>query len=77
MPESSGRNLGRARFICHLLVERVPDLGLPELCQSIAEFFEFYSQASSSRLILPGREERVQGVVREVRSTPPFRISGD
>lgn len=66
-----------ARFLCHLLIERMPDRGLPELCQSMAEFFEFYSQAPSSRLMLPGRQDRVQGVVREVRSTAPFRIPED
>lgn len=65
-----------ARFICHLLIERIPDQGLPDVCQSMAEFFEFYSQTPSSRLILRS-PDHVAGVVREVRGSATFRISGD
>jgi len=62
-----------ARFICHFLIERMPDRALPELCQTMAEYFDFYIHAPNTRLALASHHN-VHGVVREVRVVPPFRI---
>jgi hypothetical protein len=61
------------RFVCHLLVDRIDKTGLPEVCQSLAEFYKYYQPAEdSTRLLCESR--RIDASVRERSTSPPFAI---
>lgn len=38
----------RLRLLCHYLLNQIPDEGLPELMESIAEIYEFHCSATST-----------------------------
>jgi hypothetical protein len=59
------------RFICHVLVDQVPDRGLQELLESLTDIYEFYATLPEKKpLALPESEPikaRVTGsVIRPV-----------
>lgn len=33
------------RFLCHFLIDRIPDEGLSDTCESLREFYDYYKPA--------------------------------
>lgn len=64
--------LTRTRVACHLLMEFIPDRGLSELCESLAEMYEFYSFEPSTPL-LPSHQS-IAGTVGQTYQRPEFQI---
>ena len=64
------------RFISHLLIDRLPDAGMPDVFQSLGEFYEYYRPIESSYLQAPDSRERAAVLIgQEMR--PSFVIEGD
>lgn len=42
-----------ARILCHLLVNQIPDRGIPELCESVLGMYHFYSTQGEQPPLLP------------------------
>ncbi|MGA2498180.1 MAG: hypothetical protein ABSH20_10585 [Tepidisphaeraceae bacterium] len=74
------------RHLCHLLIERINSMGLPEACQSLAEFYEYYRPTGRPRGLLaasrtpdaiPGDQPAAIRRVFPAVEEQPFRISED
>ena len=43
-----------ARFVCHILIEKIPSQGIPELYETLQDIHEFYlPQVEQENLLLP------------------------
>jgi hypothetical protein len=63
------------RIVCHALVDRIPDAGLPELCETANELLEFYSlRESRAKAALPAGEAPVVGTIVRTYERTPFTI---
>lgn len=63
------------RLMCHVLVDRIPDGGLPELCETGKELFEFYSlREGRAKPALPAGEAPVVGTVVRTYERTPFTL---
>jgi hypothetical protein len=61
------------RALSHFLVDQVPDPGLPDLCNSLREFWEFYSLPPSRTLMLPTKRQ-VTARIGERYERPEFHV---
>lgn len=61
------------RLLCHLLVDHIPDRGVPELCESLGGMYEFYAIAPEHPPLLP-RQQRITGVRGRSYERPEFHI---
>jgi hypothetical protein len=43
----------QARFVCHVLVDQIPERGLRELCESMSTIFDFYANRQATLPLLP------------------------
>lgn len=57
------------RQVCHVLVDQIDSKGLQDVCQSLAEFYEFYRPIQPSPPLLDGI--RTQEAVVNSRSVSP------
>src|SRR5438552_315244 len=59
---TDNRNVGDKsaflRLVCHVLVDRIDAKGLQEVCQSLAEFYQYYRPALQSTRLLPNTRTR-------------------
>jgi hypothetical protein len=64
------------RFLCHLIIDRIPAEGMNEVCQSLKEFYEYYEPSVPTKRYLTATHDReaVMGV-QAVR--PVFTIEGE
>ena len=46
------------RFLCHLLIDCISDEGIPEVCQSLREFYDYYKPSEATQRYLPDVRER-------------------
>ena len=62
-----------ARFVCHVLVDEIPDRGLPELYESLGNIHEFYLAEPERTPLLPSvqRIDAAWGVTAE---RPSFQL---
>ena len=60
------------RMACHVIVNRMPDEGLPELCQSLGQMLEFY--ASRQPIERLARESPTKAIVVAHEERPPFYL---
>lgn len=61
------------RRVCHLLLDRIDDKGLQDVCQSLAEFYVYYRPTEQSQPLLPEtRKQRAKNVSHSV--SPGFVI---
>jgi hypothetical protein len=59
-------------LFCHWLIDRIPEEGLAELAESLANIYSFYQTRSlPTRSSLPSAT-RVKAFVREPMERPPF-----
>lgn len=63
------------RRVCHLLVDRIDSKGLQEVCQSLAEFYEYYRPTEASTYLLP--ESRTLSATVGSRSSNPTFVIGE
>jgi hypothetical protein len=64
----------RWRFVCHYLVDLLPDDALPELCDRIKDIFEFYTPVNPSVPSLPSTQ-RVRARIGEAYERPAFHVA--
>lgn len=57
------------RQVCHLFIDQIESKGLTEVCQSLAEFYEYYRPAEASTDLLP--ETHVRDATVGMRSVSP------
>ena len=64
------------RFLCHLLIDHISDEGIPDVCESLREFYDYYKPAEASRRCLPEMRERM--AIRGAQTVrPSFAIEGE
>lgn len=63
-----------ARYVCHLLIDRLPNRAIPELCESMGRIYEFYRDIPEQRPALPlSRRTRTVRIAQR-RERPPFHV---
>ena len=50
------------RRVCHFMVDRIDRRGLQEVCQSLAEFYEYYRPTEPANRLLPATHTRSAAV---------------
>lgn len=66
-----------ARFVCHMLVDEVPERGLGELYESLSGMYKFYvDQAEKPRAALPS-VRRIDATVGRSMERPAFGLESD
>jgi hypothetical protein len=63
------------RRVCHLLLDRIDNRGLQEVCQSLGEFYEFYKPVEATNRLLP--ESRTRSAELGTRSESPAFVIGE
>jgi hypothetical protein len=58
------------RRVCHLLIDRIDGRGLPDVCQSLVEFHQFYRPAEASPKLLPDSRTREATLVSRTTALP-------
>lgn len=61
------------RLLCHFLIDRIPDEGLPELVESVGGIYEFYQLPAPTPALLP-QHRSVSGEISRSYERPPFQI---
>jgi len=75
--ENSGDEMNLAlRIICHLLVDHISDAGLPEVSQSLREFYEYYKPTECAQRILP-EVRQVEAIMGSRVVRPAFTVEGE
>ena len=62
------------RILCHALVTRMPEEGLPELCSTLGEMYKFYADRN---IVNANPVKRLVGRVRESRERDAFVVDED
>lgn len=63
------------RIVCHLLVSRIPGQGLPELCESVGEIYEYYKSRSLVHPVLPPSHQEIPARQGKSYERPTFYAS--
>ncbi len=58
------------RFLSHILIDELPDEGLPELLESLSSLLEFYHEPALETPKLPGKTETILTTVVSERQRP-------
>jgi len=61
------------RVACHMMVEAIPDRGIPELWHTLVGIREFHSEPVPKRAELPA-PERLSVRIGHTYERPPFRL---
>lgn len=64
------------RFLCHFLVAQIPTRGLPEVCESLCEVMEFYSEEAPVSHLLP-QDLRIKAEAGARSDRPAFFLEED
>jgi hypothetical protein len=64
------------RFLCHLLIDCIADEGIPEVCQSLREFYDYYRPSETMQGYLPEVCER-EATRGEQLIRPSFTVEGE
>lgn len=66
-----------ARFVCHVMVDEVPERGLVELYESLKDLYQFYSEkADEPRAALPSTRQ-IHATVGRMLDRPGFQLEPD
>lgn len=66
-----------ARFVCHVLVDEVPERGLGELYESLNDMYQFYlEQPAQPQRALPS-VQRIDATVGRRMERPDFQLESD
>lgn len=66
-----------ARFVCHVLVDEVPERGLGELYESLNDMYQFYlEQPAQPQAALPS-VRRIDATVGRRMERPDFQLESD
>lgn len=61
------------RVLCHILVDRIPDLGLNEMSEALVQIYDFYSMPPSPQpRLTTGQVFQATLARSEVRPVPPL-----
>lgn len=63
-----------ARILCHMLVERIPDQGIPELCDSVKNIYAFYHERSKPSVPQVTYQDAIRARLGQVRTRPDFYV---
>lgn len=73
--ESPALERARQRLISYLLVSRLPDEALPELCETLGDMYEFYSAHPHTPPALPSPTREIRARLGEKYERPEFYAS--
>lgn len=63
------------RSVCHRLLDRIPDQGLPELCESLGRIRAFYSaQKEQTVRLLPAPTQQISAKLGKTYQRPEFPV---
>lgn len=62
------------RLVCHILVDRLPADGLGELCESIADVYEFYI-ARPKQIQTSSQPQQIKVKIGKTYERPTFKIN--
>lgn len=65
------------RVLCHFFVDQIPDRGLPDVCESLNEFREFYLLPAVAVPALPEPEGELSLRLRPSQMRPEFRLEDE
>lgn len=65
-----------ARFVCHVLVDELPDRALPELFESLQGMQEFYLEGPNQPALLPVIRT-LHAELGDVRERPRFQLDAE
>jgi len=63
------------RLVCHLLIDHIADAGMPEVCQSLRDFYDYYKPAEEPRYLPEVRSYLAMSGSRTER--PAFTVEGE
>lgn len=66
-----------ARGVCHILIEMVPERGLPELFRNLVELRDFYSKLPSHEVPLLPTSQRIEVTFGPTTVRPAFPVDYD
>lgn len=64
-----------ARLACHVVVTRIPEEGLGELCESVGDIYSYYRSRIPSRLSLPPARQSIPARLTQPYQVPGFEIA--
>ena len=59
-------------LLCHWLIDRIPEEGLTELFETLADIYSFYQTRNLPAPPSLPKATRVKAVVRDTMERPPF-----
>jgi len=62
------------RFLCHYLVDSVPDIGLTELAESTIALFNYYQMPRSSAAFSISEQRQIPATLGKVFESPGFHV---
>lgn len=65
------------RVLCYLLVDQIPDRGLPDVCESLHEFQEFYLSPVETVQRLPEPEPELKLQLGPSQIRPEFGLDDE
>lgn len=65
------------RLLCHVLINRIPDKGLPELCESLGRMYEFYNTPNLNELPALPERRQIRGKIGRAYERPGFSIADE
>jgi|CXWL01.1.fsa_nt_gi hypothetical protein len=69
------QRVGVAKLLCHKIIERIPDQGVPELCETMAEIYDHHRKhAKYQQKTLPF-PQTVQAQLGKTYERPGFQIA--
>ena len=65
------------RMLCHMLINRMPERGLPELCESLGSMYEFYMAPIENQVPALPERRQLKGKIRRAYERPEFSIADE
>jgi hypothetical protein len=62
-----------ARVVCHMLVQMLPDSAVPEACESLVGFIDFYRERPPARRALAQPREGIPAMLGPAQTRVSFR----
>lgn len=67
----------KLRIFCHFFLNLIPDKGLPELCKSLSEIFDFYNHRISFQPQASLQNKPLRGRLGQAYVRPEFPIADE
>ena len=76
-PENRESEMGFAlRILCHIFIDHISDRGIPEVCESLRESYQYYEvEEGPQKLLTVGRDREAVMGTRQIRTA--FTVDGE